>query len=184
MVFLGKLYKPALLFALRNRVFTILVAATLFLSAIVLATRIGSEFMPPLNEGDLMFMPVTDPGISINEALRVMSKQDEIIKSFPEVESVVGKAGRAETSTDPSPTNMNETLIHLKPNDQWRSGMTREKLVSEMDAALRMPGVTNIWTQPIINRIEMLSTGMRSQVGVKVFGNDLQTLEHVSQQVA
>jgi Cu(I)/Ag(I) efflux system membrane protein CusA/SilA len=184
MAFLGRLYKPALLFALRNRVATIAVAATLFLFAIFLATRIGSEFMPPLNEGDLMFMPVTDPAISMTEALKVMSKQDEIIKEFPEVEWAVGKAGRAETSTDPSPTNMNETLIHLKPDDQWRAGMTREKLVSEMDAALRMPGVTNIWTQPIINRIEMLSTGMRSQVGVKVFGNDLQTLEHVSRQVA
>lgn len=184
MAFLGRLYKPILLFALRNRVVTFAIAATLFLSALFLTTRIGSEFMPPLNEGDLMFMPVTDPGISINEALKIMAKQDEIIKSFPEVEWCVGKAGRAETSTDPSPTNMNETLIHLKSEDQWRSGMTREKLVSEMDAALRIPGVTNIWTQPIINRIEMLSTGMRSQVGVKIFGNDLQTLEHVSQQVA
>src|SRR4030095_7752927 len=184
MAFLGRLYKPALLFALKNRVVTITIAATLFVFAIFLATRIGSEFMPPLNEGDLMFMPVTDPGISMNEALKIMSKQDEIIKGFPEVEWAVGKAGRAETSTDPSPTNMNETIIHLKPDDQWRSGLTREKLVSEMDAALRMPGVTNIWTQPIINRIEMLSTGMRSQVGVKVFGNDLQTLEHVSRQVA
>jgi Cu(I)/Ag(I) efflux system membrane protein CusA/SilA len=184
MAFLGRLYKPALLFALRNRLVTISIAAILFLTAIFLTTRIGSEFMPPLNEGDLMFMPVTDPAISINEALKVMAKQDEIIKGFPEVEWAVGKAGRAETSTDPSPTNMNETIIHLKPTDQWRTGMTREKLVSEMDAALRVPGVTNIWTQPIINRIEMLSTGMRSQVGVKVFGNDLQTLEHVSRQVA
>ena len=113
-----------------------------------------------------------------------MSKQDEIIKGFPEVEWAVGKAGRAETSTDPSPTNMNETIVHLKPDGEWRSGMTREKLVSEMDATLRMPGVTNIWTQPIINRIEMLSTGIRSQVGMKVFGNDLKTLEHVSRQVA
>lgn len=184
MAFLGRIYKPALLFALKNRVVTIAIAATLFTFAIFLATRIGSEFMPPLNEGDLMFMPVTDPGISMNEAVRIMSKQDEIIKGFPEVEWAVGKAGRAETSTDPSPTNMNETIIHLKPDNQWRSGMSREKLVSEMDAALRMPGVTNIWTQPIINRIEMLSTGMRSQVGVKVFGNDIETLEHVSRQVA
>jgi Cu(I)/Ag(I) efflux system membrane protein CusA/SilA len=184
MNFLRRLYKPVLLFALEHRVATIGVATILFVGALLLATRIGSEFMPPLNEGDLMFMPVTDPGISINEALKTMSKQDEIIRSFPEVAWVVGKAGRAETSTDPSPTNMNETIIHLKPDAEWRGGMTREKLVSEMDAALRMPGVTNIWTQPIINRIEMLSTGMRSQVGVKIFGNDLQTLEHVSRQVA
>ena len=184
MSFLGRLYKPALLFALKNRLAAIGVAVILFIGAILLATQIGSEFMPPLNEGDLMFMPVTDPGISINEALKVMSKQDEIIKGFPEVEWVVGKAGRAETSTDPSPTNMNETIVHLKPESEWRSGMTREKLVSEMDVALRIPGVTNIWTQPIINRIEMLSTGMRSQVGLKIFGNDLQTLEHASRQVA
>jgi copper/silver efflux system protein len=184
MSFLGRLYKPALLFALKNRLAAIGVAVILFLGAMLLATQIGSEFMPPLNEGDLMFMPVTDPGISINEALKVMSKQDEIIKSFPEVEWVVGKAGRAETSTDPSPTNMNETIVHLKPEDEWRSGMTREKLVSEMDVALRIPGVTNIWTQPIINRIEMLSTGMRSQVGLKIFGNDLPMLEHTSRQVA
>jgi len=184
MKFLRRLYEPVLRFALQNRTATIGVAVVLFIGALLLATRIGSEFMPPLNEGDLMFMPVTDPGISINEALKIMSKQDEIIKAFPEVEWAVGKAGRAETSTDPSPTNMNETIIHLKPEDEWRSGMTREKLVSEMDAALRFPGVTNIWTQPIINRIEMLSTGMRSQIGVKVFGNDLETLERVSRQVA
>jgi Cu(I)/Ag(I) efflux system membrane protein CusA/SilA len=184
MNFLRRLYQPALKFALENRLATIGVAAILFVGALLVATRIGSEFMPPLNEGDLMFMPVTDPGISINEALRVMAKQDEIIKSFPEVEWAVGKAGRAETSTDPSPTNMNETIIHLKPENEWRAGLTREKLISEMDAALRIPGVTNIWTQPIINRIEMLSTGMRSQVGVKIFGNDLNTLEHVSRQVA
>jgi Cu(I)/Ag(I) efflux system membrane protein CusA/SilA len=184
MAFLRRLYEPALLFALTHRMATIGVAVVLFVGALLVATRIGSEFMPPLNEGDLMFMPVTDPGISINEALKVMSKQDQIIAGFPEVAWAVGKAGRAETSTDPSPTNMNETIIHLKPEDQWRSGMTREKLVSEMDAALRMPGVTNIWTQPIINRIEMLSTGMRSQVGVKIFGNDLATLEKVARQVA
>jgi Cu(I)/Ag(I) efflux system membrane protein CusA/SilA len=140
--------------------------------------------MPPLNEGDLMYMPVTDPAISLDEATRVLQKQDEIIKTFPEVEWTVGKAGRAETSTDPSPINMNETVIHLKPETQWREGMTREKLVTEMDAALRMPGVTNIWTQPIINRIEMLATGIRSQVGIKIFGSDLKTLEENSRKVA
>ena len=116
----------------------------------LVTTQIGSEFMPPLNEGDLMYMPVTDPGISLDEATRVMSKQNEIIQTFPEVAWAVGKAGRAETSTDPAPINMNETVIHLKPESEWRAGMTREKLVAEMDAALRIPGVTNIWTQPII----------------------------------
>jgi Cu(I)/Ag(I) efflux system membrane protein CusA/SilA len=184
MRFLRRIYEPALTFALRNRAATVGTALILFLGAILLATRIGSEFMPPLNEGDLMYMPVTDPAISIDEALKMMSKQDEILKSFPEVEWAVGKAGRAETSTDPAPVNMNETIVHLKPEDQWRPGMTRERLVGEMDEALKLPGITNIWTQPIINRIEMLSTGIRSQVGIKVFGNDLKTLEGVSRQLA
>ena len=184
MRFLRRVYKPVLVTALRNRPATVLIALTFFAGAMFVATKIGSEFMPPLNEGDLLYMPVTDPAISIDEALRIMSRQDEILKSFPEVEWAVGKAGRAETSTDPSPINMNETIIHLKPEDQWRDGMTREKLVAEMDAALRMPGVTNIWTQPIINRIEMLATGIRSQVGIKIFGNDLDTLEETAQHIA
>src|SRR5215510_408971 len=157
---LHRVYRPTLNWALSHRAITISIAAILLAGALSLSTRIGSEFMPPLNEGDLMYMPVTDPGISVDEALKVMQRQDEIIKSFPEVEWVVGKAGRAETSTDPAPVNMNETIVHLKPNTQWRPGMTREKLVSEMDQRLAMPGVTNIWTQPIQNRIEMLSTGI------------------------
>ena len=177
-------YKPILISALRRRVLTVSIAFAFFLGAIWVATQIGSEFMPPLNEGDLLFMPVTDPAISLNEATRIMQKQDEIIKSFPEVEWSVGKAGRAETSTDPSPINMTETIVHLKPESEWRPGLTREKLVTEMDSALRMPGVTNIWTQPIINRIEMLATGIRSQVGIKVFGNDLNKLEEVSREIA
>jgi copper/silver efflux system protein len=184
MRFLRAVYRPLLVTAVRHRVVTVSLAALLFAGAVLVSTRIGSEFMPPLNEGDVMYMPVTDPAISIDEAARVLARQDEILKSFPEVEWAVGKAGRAETSTDPSPVNMNETIVHLKPETQWRAGMTRERLVAEMDAALRMPGVTNIWTQPIINRIEMLATGMRSQVGVKVFGNDLKTLEETSRQIA
>jgi Cu(I)/Ag(I) efflux system membrane protein CusA/SilA len=184
MRFLQALYRPALKLALAHRITTVAVAAALFIGAVVLASGIGKEFMPPLNEGDLMFMPVTDPAISIDEALKVTSRQDEILKSFPEVETAVGKSGRAETSSDPSPVNMNETIVHLKPQEEWRAGMTREKLIAEMDAALRMPGVTNIWTQPIINRIDMLSTGIRSQVGIKIFGNDLQTLEDTSRRIA
>jgi len=184
MRFLHALYKPVLLFALGNRVLTVSVALVLFLGAIYLASGIGNEFMPPLNEGDVMYMPVTDPAISIDEAHKIMSKQDEMLRQFPEVEWAVGKAGRAETSTDPAPTNMNETIIHLKPPEEWRDGMTREKLIAEMDARLRMPGVTNIWTQPIINRIEMLATGIRSQVGIKVYGNDLNTIEEVSRKIA
>jgi Cu(I)/Ag(I) efflux system membrane protein CusA/SilA len=184
MRFLQAVYRPALSVALRHRLLTVAAAAVLFTGAIVLASGIGNEFMPPLNEGDLMFMPVTDPAISIDEALKITSKQDEILKTFPEVEWAVGKAGRAETSTDPSPINMTETIVHLKPPEQWRQGLTREKLIAEMDEKLRLPGVTNIWTQPIINRIDMLTTGIRSQVGIKIFGNDLKTLEHLSRSIA
>ena len=178
------IYRPALRFALNHRVLTVALAVLLFSGAIFLATGIGKEFMPPLNEGDLMFMPVTDPAISIDEAIKITGRQDEILKSVPEVEWAVGKAGRAETSTDPSPTNMTETVVHLKPTEEWRKGLTRESLIAELDEKLRLPGVTNIWTQPIKNRIDMLSTGIRSQVGVKVFGNDLKTLEQLSQRVA
>ncbi|HKE55558.1 MAG TPA: CusA/CzcA family heavy metal efflux RND transporter [Pyrinomonadaceae bacterium] len=181
---LRAIYRPVLLLALRHRLVTVGIAALLFSGAILLATGIGKEFMPPLNEGDIMYMPVTDPAISIDEALRILSKQDEILKTFPEVEWSVGKAGRAETSTDPAPVNMNETIVHLKPTEQWRPGMTREKLISEMNEKLQFPGVTNIWTQPIQNRIDMLSTGIRSQVGLKIFGNDLKQLEELSRRAA
>lgn len=178
------IYRPLLRFALNHRVLTVSFAALLFVGAIFLATGIGKEFMPPLNEGDLMFMPVTDPAISIDEALKITARQDEILKSVPEVEWAVGKAGRAETSTDPSPTNMTETVVHLKPPEQWRKGLTRESLIADLDEKLRLPGVTNIWTQPIKNRIDMLSTGIRSQVGIKLFGNDLKTLEEFSRRLA
>ena len=184
MRFLQALYRPVLRLALANRLITVSIAAILFLGAVVLASQIGREFMPPLNEGDLMYMPITDPAISRDEALKLPSRQDAILKGFPEVESAVGKSGRADTSTDPSPVNMNETIVHLKPQENWRPGMTRDKLITEMDQALRMPGVTNIWTQPIINRIDMLSTGIRSQVGIKIFGADLKTLEDVSRRIA
>ncbi|HKG80251.1 MAG TPA: efflux RND transporter permease subunit, partial [Pyrinomonadaceae bacterium] len=142
MRFLQALYRPALRFALNHRAITISIAALLFVGAIVLTLGIGKEFMPPLNEGDLMYMPVTDPAISIDEARRITSKQDEILQSFPEVEWAVGKSGRAETSTDPAPVNMNETIVHLKSPEQWRPGMTREQLIAEMDEKLRMPGIT------------------------------------------
>ena len=184
MRFLHAIYRPALLLALRHRLVTVSIALLLFIGAIILATGIGKEFMPALNEGDVMYMPVTDPAISVDEALRILSKQDEILKTFPEVEAAVGKAGRADTSTDPAPVNMNETIVHLKPIEQWRAGMTREKLISEMNEKLTMPGVTNIWTQPIQNRIDMLSTGIRSQVGIKIFGNDIKTLEELSRKTA
>jgi copper/silver efflux system protein len=184
MRFLRRVYTPLLTKALTHRALTAGIAVVFFIGAMIAMTRLGSEFMPPLNEGDLLYMPVTDPAISLDEATKILSKQDQILTTFPEVEWAVGKAGRAETSTDPSPINMNETIVHLKSEDQWRDGMTREKLIAEMDAALRIPGVTNIWTQPIINRIEMLATGIRSEIGIKIFGNDLETLEHLSREIA
>src|SRR5262245_31131610 len=184
MRFLHRLYRPVLGWALNHRLLTVMTAACLFIGAVVLATRIGSEFMPQLDEGDIMFMPVTDPAISIDEALKLMQRQDQILKTLPEVEWVVGKSGRADTSTDPAPVNMNETIVHLKPHDQWRPGLTRDRLVAEMDEKLVMPGVFNIWTQPIINRIEMLTTGVRTQIGVKVFGSDLTEIEKASRAVA
>lgn len=178
------IYQPVLKLALAHKAITLLAAVALFGGAIFLASGIGSEFMPELNEGDVMYMPITDPAISIDEALRVMKMQDETLKSFPEVAWAVGKAGRAETSTDPAPVNMNETIVHLKPPGEWRAGMTREKLVAEMDEKLAMPGVQNIWTQPIINRIEMLSTGIRTELGLKIYGSDLKELERLSREVA
>jgi len=181
---LHKIYKPFLVAALNHRLAAVLIALGLFSGAVFLASGIGSEFMPPLNEGDIMYMPVTDPSVSMDEALRLISEQDRIIMTFPEVERAVGKVGRADSSTDPAPVNMNETIIHLKPKSEWRPGMTRESLIEEMDRSLKMPGVTNIWTQPIINRIEMLATGIRSEIGIKIFGSDLNTLEKLSQDVA
>ena len=147
------------------------------------ASQIGSEFMPTLNEGTLFYMPTTLPGISVTKAADLLQMQDRIIKSFPEVESVFGKAGRASTATDPAPTEMYETVINLKPKDQWRPGMTVNSLIAEMDRALQFPGVSNAWTMPIKARIDMLSTGIRTPVGVKVFGTDLGEMEKVARQI-
>src|SRR5204863_11954 len=169
---------------LRQRGLTLAVAALIVAGAFVLVPRIGREFMPPLNEGDLMFMPVTDPAISLTQAIEITKTQNQAIQAFPEVASVVAKIARAETSTDPAPLNMTETIVKLKPEAQWRPGMTREKLVGELDAAATLPGVSNIWTQPIINRINMLTTGIRSEVGVKVFGTDLKVLQERAGAVA
>ena len=201
-------YRPTLTWALRHGRLTLLIAGTLFGVAVLLATTavwlprarelnlplagplidrmhiLGKEFMPPLDEGDLLFMPVTDTSISLPQALEITRRQDQIIRSFPEVEWAVGKPGRAETSTDPSPTNMIETVIHLKPRPEWRAGMTPERLVTELDAAVTLPGVTNIWTQPIRNRIDMLATGIRTEVGLKIFGSDLKVLEERAQAAA
>jgi Cu(I)/Ag(I) efflux system membrane protein CusA/SilA len=145
--------------------------------------RLGSEFMPPLNEGMIFYMPTTLPGISVTQAGRLLQLQDRILMTFPEVERVFGKAGRAETPTDPAPFSMMETTVTLKPESQWRKGMTWEKLVAEMDQALRLPGVANAWTMPIKNRIDMLSTGIRTPVGVKIFGPDLKIIEEIGKQL-
>ena len=181
---LRRVYRPALEFALARRVLTVSIAGLLFVGALFLARGIGSEFMPPLNEGDLMFMPIADPSISLAENTRIAAKQNEVLESFPEVAYAVAKVARADTSTDPAPLNMTETIVHLKPRDQWRPGMTLDRLRAEMGKAVQMPGVSNIWTMPIINRIDMLTTGIRSEVGVKVFGNDLGTLETLARRVA
>jgi Cu(I)/Ag(I) efflux system membrane protein CusA/SilA len=181
---LRALYRPVLEWALSHRGATLACAGLLFAGALVAGSRIGSEFMPPLNEGDLMFMPIADPSISLEENTRNAQRQNRALMQFPEVEYVVAKVARAETSTDPAPLNMTETVVHLKPSDQWRPGMTQARLRSEMDRAVQFPGVSNIWTMPIINRIDMLSTGIRSEVGVKVYGASLERLEGLARQIA
>src|ERR1017187_1804816 len=183
MHFLQRLYKPALTWALKHRLTTLAGACALFIFAMFLATTIGSEFMPPLNEETAMFMPITDPAISLTKATDILREQDRIIAQDPAVENVVGKIGRADTSTDPAPINMTETIITLKPRDQWPAGSTKEDILQRLDAKLRMPGVTNIWTQPIRNRIDMLSTGIRTQIGIKIFGSDLTAIERLSGEI-
>ena len=183
MHFLQRVYKPVLAWALKHRITTLAGASVLFIFAMFLATTIGSEFMPPLNEETAMFMPITDPAISLTKATEILREQDRIISQDPAVENVAGKIGRADTSTDPAPINMTETIITLKPRDQWPAGTTKEDILQRLDAKLRMPGVTNIWTQPIRNRIDMLSTGIRTQVGIKIFGSDLATIERLSADV-
>src|SRR5438094_311415 len=177
-------YRPVLAFALSYRVLTLAAAVLVVAGALALVPRIGREFMPPLNEGDLMFMPVTDPAISLTQAIEITKKQNAAIQQFPEVASVVAKIARAETSTDPAPVNMTETIVNLKPAAALLPGMTSVRLIGELDVATTLPGVSNIWTQPIINRINMLTTGIRSEVGVKVFGNDLNVLQEGARAVA
>jgi copper/silver efflux system protein len=176
-MFLKRLYQPVIQWSLHHRGIAIALNVVALLMTVPMILHMGSEFMPPLDEGSLLFMPVTLPSASITEVNRIMQVQDAIIKSVPEVESVLGKAGKAETSTDPAPVSMIESIILLKPRDQWRPGITRNDIISELDARLQIPGVRNGWTQPIINRINMLSTGVRTDLGVKIFGRNLDTLE-------
>ncbi|RWB99016.1 CusA/CzcA family heavy metal efflux RND transporter [Mesorhizobium sp.] len=177
------LYRPVIAGVLKAKTFTILLAIAALAVTVWPARQLGSEFMPNLDEGTLMYMPTTLPGLSVTKAAELMQMQDRIIKAFPEVESVFGKAGRAQTATDPAPPEMFETIINLKPKSQWRPGVTSESLKTEMDAALQFPGVSNAWTMPIRARIDMLSTGIRTPVGVKVYGTDLGEMENVARQI-
>ncbi|MBK7047560.1 MAG: efflux RND transporter permease subunit [bacterium] len=197
-----RVYDPACRFVLRRPKTVILVAFALVVATVPVYLQLGSEFMPPLNEGSILYMPTTLPGISVAQALELLQTQDKVLASFPEVERVFGKAGRADTSTDPAPLSMMETTVILKPQDQWRAKprwytdrlpgfmlplvrpiwpdrLSWDELVDEMDRALRIPGVTNAWTMPIKARIDMLTTGMRTPVGIKIFGPDLETLESI-----
>lgn len=181
--FLIWVYRPVIKGVLKAKSITILLAIVVLAITIWPARQIGSEFMPTLNEGTLMYMPTTLPGLSVTKAAELMQTQDRIIKSFPEVETVFGKAGRVLTATDPAPTEMFETIITLKPKSEWRSGITIDSLKQEMDAALQFPGVSNAWTMPIRARIDMLSTGIRTPVGVKVFGTDLKEMERIARDI-
>jgi Cu(I)/Ag(I) efflux system membrane protein CusA/SilA len=181
--FLIWIYRPVIRGVLRAKTFAVLLALVALAVTIWPARQLGSEFMPDLDEGTLLYMPTTLPGISITKAAELLQTQDRIIKSFPEVESVYGKAGRAATATDPAPTEMFETVINLKPKAQWRPGVTLASLKAEMDKALQFPGVSNAWTMPIRARIDMLSTGIRTPVGVKVFGTDLAEMEKIARQI-
>ncbi|BCG47272.1 CzcABC family efflux RND transporter, transmembrane protein [Citrifermentans bremense] len=180
--FFIKMYSPVIRWVLKWKKTTIALNVVALAVAIPMFMSIGSEFMPPLDEGSLLYMPVTLPNISINEAKRLIQVQDTVIKSVPEVEHVLGKVGRAETSTDPAPVSMFESIIILKPKDKWRAGVTKADIVSELDSKLQQIGVRNGWTQPIINRINMLSTGVRTDLGVKIFGADLNVLKDLAVQ--
>lgn len=181
--FLIWIYRPVIRGVLKAKTLTIALALVVLGVSVWPVSQIGSEFMPTLNEGTLMYMPTTLPGISVTKAAELLQMQDRIIKSFPEVDSVYGKAGRAMTATDPAPTEMFETIINLKPKDQWRTGVTIDSLKAEMDKALQFPGVSNAWTMPIRARIDMLSTGIRTPVGVKVYGTDLAQMEQIARQI-
>jgi len=180
---LRAIYAPVLNAALKWRWLVVVLAIAAVVSVWIPMQHIGSEFMPPLWEGDLLYMPTTFPGISITKAKELLQQTDKIIASFPEVESVLGKIGRAETATDPAPLSMIETTIVLKDPSEWRSGMTKEKLIEELDGAIQFPGLTNAWTMPIKTRIDMLSTGIKTPVGVKIGGPDLSELERIGKEV-
>jgi len=181
--FLMKIYHPIVDFVMKKRWWVIGVSFLIVVATVIPFSKLGSEFMPPLYEGDLLYMPTTLPGISITKAKELLQQTDRIIKSFPEVKSVFGKVGRAETATDPAPLSMIETTIQLKPEDEWPEGMTRQKLVDDLDKAIKIPGLTNAWTMPIKTRIDMLSTGIKTPVGIKIAGPDLKVLQDIGKKI-
>ncbi len=177
---LTKIYRPGLDWVMRRPKATLVIAALIFLTTAIPFTRLGGEFLPPLDEGDLLYMPSALPGLSPGEASALLQRTDRLIKSVPEVETVFGKAGRADTATDPAPLTMFETTIRFKPREEWREGMTPDLLVEELDRVVQVPGLANVWVPPIRNRIDMLATGIKSPIGVKVSGDDLDQLERVA----
>jgi len=181
--FLIRIYHPVIKLVLKFKIPVVLLALVIMALTYIPWKRIGSEFMPPINEGDLLYMPTTLPGISITKARELLQQTDRIIATFPEVHHVFGKIGRAETATDPAPLSMIETTIMLKPESEWRPGMSIEKLVDELDKAIQFPGLTNAWTMPIKTRIDMLATGIKTPVGIKLMGNDLQVLNDLGEKV-
>lgn len=181
--FFIKIYSPVLRICQRWKKTVIAISILIVLGSIPFVLRLGSEFMPPLDEGSLLFMPVTLPDVSNNEAKRILQVQDKLIMSVPEVENVLGKAGRAYTATDNAPMSMIESIILLKPKSEWRKGMTTEKLITELNDKVQIPGVTSGWTQPIINRINMLSTGVRTDIGIKIYGQELDTIYNIARQI-
>ena len=178
-----RVYRTLLEFVLSSPKMTLAAAFLVFLTAILPLSRLGGEFLPPLDEGDLLYMPSALPGLSVQKASELLQQTDRMIKSVPEVSEVFGKAGRAETATDPAPIEMFETVIRFKPENQWRPGMTKRKLVEELDRNVRVPGLANIWVPPIRNRIDMLATGIKSPIGVKISGSNLADIDLVAQQV-
>jgi Cu(I)/Ag(I) efflux system membrane protein CusA/SilA len=181
--FLIWVYRPLIQWVLKAKTLTIVLALIVLAASVWPARQLGTEFMPSLDEGTLMYMPTTLPGLSVTKAAEILQTQNKLIKTFPEVASVYGKAGRAETATDPAPTEMIETVINLKPKSEWRAGMTVDRLIAELDKALQFPGVSNAWTMPIKARTDMLATGIRTPVGIKVLGKDLTEMEKLARQI-
>ena len=180
---LQKMYSPVIKWCLRWRKATLGIGIVSLLISVPMMMNMGTEFMPPLDEGSILFMPVTLPDVSNSEVKRILQVQDKLIRTVPEVKNVLGKAGRASTATDNSPISMIETIVLLKPKSEWRAGLSKEDIINELNAKLQIPGTVNGWTQPIINRINMLSTGIRTDVGVKIMGDNLDTLNRIAQEV-